>query len=82
MECITGKKSFYSRELAEEALIANRSRFHHDENAGPINIYQCNDCGNFHFTSKGPKSSLLEDESIKKHISLNREAGFWERKLR
>ena len=71
-----------SKELAEEALIANRSKFHHNEENGPINVYECEDCGNWHFTSKGPKSELLSSPEIRKSISLNREASYWERKLR
>ena len=68
--------------MAEDALIENRSRYYHDEDSGPINVYQCMDCGQWHFTSKGPKSDLLEDDQIKKRISMNREANYWERKLR
>jgi len=82
MNCSTGKRSFLTKELAEEALISNRSRFHHNDESGPINVYLCNDCGNYHFTSKGPKSALLDDEKVQNHINLNREAGYWERKLR
>ena len=82
MDCVTGKRAYYSKELAEEALIANRSRCHHNEESGPINVYQCNDCNNWHFTSKGPKSELLMSADVKKDINLSREAGYWERKLR
>lgn len=82
MVCSTGKRGFDSKELAEEALISNRSRFHHRDDSGPINVYQCEDCGDWHFTSKGSKSDLLESSDVRKNINLNREANYWERKLR
>ncbi|MEL6558418.1 MAG: hypothetical protein AAFQ94_09555 [Bacteroidota bacterium] len=82
MNCVTGKRSYYTKELAEEALIANRSRYHHGDDSGPINVYQCEHCNQWHFTSKGPKSELLESPDVKKNINLNREANYWERKLR
>lgn len=71
-----------TEELAIEALIANRSRFHHASHSGPINVYQCEDCGRWHFTSRGPAHPVLESEEVRKRIDLNREAGYWEQKLR
>ncbi|MGB3465267.1 MAG: hypothetical protein WBA74_08355 [Cyclobacteriaceae bacterium] len=82
MNCSTGKRMYDTEDLAVEALIANRSRFHHGDNSGPINVYQCDDCGNWHFTSRGPEHPLLHSDEVQKRISLNREAGYWERKLR
>ena len=80
MKCITGKKCYETKALAEEALIQNRIRHYHNDNSGPVNIYQCHDCGYYHFTSQGEPNPLLIEN--KHRIDKSREADFWERKLR
>ena len=82
MKCSTGKRMYDSQEMAERALIENRSRFYHNDDSGPVNVYQCRDCGMWHFTSKGPRNPLLDDQQVRKRISVDREANYWERKLR
>jgi len=79
-KCATHKVCFESKGLAEEALIQNQSQNQHRAGGGPINVYQCRDCGYYHFTSKGAVSDVLSEN--KHQISRNREASFWERKLR
>jgi hypothetical protein len=80
MSCITNKVCYDTQEIAEEALIQNRSRYYHDDNSGPINVYLCRECGNYHFTSQGEPNKLIK--SNKGKINSNREANYWERKLR
>jgi hypothetical protein len=62
--CSSHKKIYHTRELAEDALLDSHQRFHYRGNNGPVGVYQCSDCGYFHFTSKGetnPKlSSIIE----------------------
>ena len=82
MKCISGKTSYHTKEMAEEALIQHRSRHFHRLTSGPINVYQCDDCGEFHFTSKGPIHPLLQSEDIQKEIKLAQEASHWEGKFR
>ena len=82
MNCVTGKRSFYNRELAEEALLQNWSRNYHSQGNGPINVYQCEHCGNYHFTSKGEINQILTTEDNKKRINLSREANYWEDKFK
>lgn len=82
MNCTTGKRIFYSKELAEEALIANHQRFHHREGQGPINVYECHECGNWHFTSKGDINDLLKDPAIKSEINQQRQAMDWEKRFK
>lgn len=82
MDCVTGKIRYASKSLAEEALIEKRARFHFRENSGPIGVYLCDDCGDWHFTSKGTPSSILNSDGVKNRIEKEREAYFWERKLR
>ncbi|MEL7005882.1 MAG: hypothetical protein AAFN93_24610 [Bacteroidota bacterium] len=80
--CVTNKRCYDSREIAEEALIENRSRYHHSSKSGPINVYLCELCGCYHFTSKGEQSDILKSQESKKRIDLQREANFWESKSR
>lgn len=82
MKCSTHKVCYETREMAVEALIQNRSRYHHASNSGPLNVYQCDSCGLFHFTSKGPAHEALTSEENKKRIELGREASYWEDKYR
>lgn len=82
MGCVTGKKQYESKELAEEALVAHRSRYVFRENSGPIAVYQCEDCGEWHFTSHGPVSEVLKSSETQQRIKAQHDAGYWEHKLR
>ncbi len=64
MKCVTGKNAYESEEVAREALIQNRIRFNHRQGSGPINIYQCSDCQEWHFTSKGVEADFLNDDEV------------------
>lgn len=81
MHCsVTRKVSFDSEIIAEEALISHQSRQFHQNGGGPINVYQCEHCNAWHFTSKGPVHPKLLNE--KGDIDLGRESSYWERRLR
>ena len=83
MHCpVTRKRSFESREIAEEALRHHHTRQFHADDQGPVNVYECDHCGQWHFTSKGPVHQLLQDASFKDHMKREREAFHWERRLR
>ena len=77
MDCVTKKVCYETVELAEEALINNRVRYH----TGPKDIYLCDDCGFYHLTSQGKERSNLSDEKTRQRITRERDAGFWEDKL-
>lgn len=81
MKCPSGKRAYLSKELAEEALIGARINFRSGQ-GGPVNIYECRDCGNYHLTSRGPLHELLESKEVLDRIKLERESREWERKLR
>ncbi len=81
MSCPTHKVCYDTRELAEEALLQNHARFYHT-GTGPVNVYACDYCGSYHFTSKGEVHELLRDDKNKKRIELGREANYWEEKYR
>lgn len=72
MKCPSNKKEYFTQEAAIEALIASRISF---VGNGAVNVYQCNDCDQWHLTSKGAINKQLQemiesgklDEEIKKY---------------
>lgn len=82
MNCVTGKKSYSTKEIAEEALINNHITFNHRAGSGPINVYQCSDCGCWHFTSKGEVNPILNNSRTKSFIRKESDKKSWEDKFR
>lgn len=80
--CISGKRVFYSEDLAREALIQHHIVNDYTHTMGPINVYLCEDCGNWHFTSKGEKNELFDDEEMVEYIKRERRAWQWEKGMR
>lgn len=78
--CPTGKRMFVTQAMAEDALIDSWSRNEYNEGQAPVAIYQCDDCGYFHFTSKGPMNEKLSQNIASGKIKLQREANKWESK--
>jgi hypothetical protein len=80
--CPSHKKMYPSQEVAEEALIEAHTRFEYGKSSGPVAIYQCDDCGQFHFTSQGKMneklSVLMRDGKLKRL----KEIANWESKFR
>jgi hypothetical protein len=79
---VTRKVSYDTEELAVEALIQNHIRNDHMPGRGPINVYQCEHCGTWHFTSKGLANPTLENEDVKARIKKEKLGEYWDRKLR
>ncbi len=82
MTCISNKRTYLSKEQAEEALIEHHIHFDHSEGQGPVNFYPCGLCNGWHFTSKGPVAGILKSGEVKKRITREKLARDWERKLR
>ena len=82
MKCRSGKTAFETKELGEEALIQNHIRNNHREGAGPKNVYECDDCGEWHFTSRHPISDLLQDVEVQKRIASDQRSLQWEQKMK
>lgn len=80
MNCVTGKTCYATEELAKEALIQNHIRNGHRTGSGPINYYKCNDCGNWHFTSKGNPHPMFSDAQTMNKIKKERLVQSWERR--
>ena len=81
MKCVSNKKVYQTRELAEEALIEAQSQYEY-KGGGPVAVYQCDDCGYFHLTSKGPMNQRLADLIKSGKIGRAREANQWLHKLK
>jgi hypothetical protein len=74
--CVTGKKSYPSQQIAEEALIEAQAHFDYGRASGPIAVYRCEDCGEYHLTSKGTMNeklvSYIKDGTLNKLKEANR----------
>ncbi len=80
--CISQKRFYDTEQLALDALIQYHIRNAFEKNQGPKNIYQCDNCGGWHFTSKGNYHTYLTDAEGKEYIKKERKAFYWEKKLR
>lgn len=84
MKCPTHKVVYQSLSLAEDALVDAWIRNNYKIGSGPVNVYQCDDCGHFHFTSKGNMNDRLKNELDNGSIAKNNRAfeleGKWRRR--
>lgn len=80
--CPSGKVIYATQTLAEDALIDAWIRNNYTLGTGPVSIYQCEDCGNFHFTSKGTMNDRLKKEWDSGQIARSRRAFDHEQKFR
>jgi hypothetical protein len=81
LKCQTGKRVYITESLAEDALIDAHSR-HQYSGTGPIAIYQCEECGYYHFTSKGEMNKKLAEQIASGKIKRQQEANQWMNKLK
>ncbi|MEM6643433.1 MAG: hypothetical protein AAF616_10670 [Bacteroidota bacterium] len=81
-KCVSGKRCYETEMLAVEALIQHHIVNDYKGITGPINIYQCLDCGMWHFTSKGEKHALFDDEDTLSYIKKERRAYQWEKGIK
>ncbi len=77
MSC--NKRSYQTENLAVDALVEARIRFSSNTS---VTVYQCVDCGFWHLTSQGTIHPRLSQALKKGDINKQREADYWERKLR
>jgi len=81
-QCISGKKSYSNQGMAEDALIDSWEKNYYSAASAPINVYQCMDCGDWHWTSKGEMNVRLAEEIRSKRLHKKREANDWEKRLK
>jgi len=81
-KCVSGKRGYVSKELAEEALIEAHTHFNYPPDRGPVAVYICEDCGNYHLTSQGPMNKKLAESLEDGKIKLQKEAHHWVSKFK
>jgi hypothetical protein len=81
IKCSTGKRVYLTESLAEDALIDAHSR-HQYAGTGPVAVYQCEECGYYHFTSKGKMNVRLAQQISSGKIKREQEANRWIRLLK
>jgi len=82
IKCISHKRVYPTREIAEDALIEARTHFDFGNRPGPIAVYQCEDCGYFHLTSSGTMNEKLANAKASGKLDREREANKWIDKLK
>jgi ABC-type ATPase with predicted acetyltransferase domain len=73
---------YSSQEVAEDALIEAWTRFEYAPNQGPVAVYKCEDCGQYHLTSKGTMNEKLSKALAAGKIQRQKEADRWLDKLK
>ena len=73
------KRSYVTETLAVNALVEARIKF--DANTA-VAVYCCEECGQWHLTSRGPTHPKLASALQTGTVKRQKEADYWERKLR
>lgn len=81
-KCVSGKKLFISQAMAEDALIELWSKNEFRQGEGPVAVYCCDDCGQYHLTSRGPMNERLSSALASNEFKIQREANRWLDKLK
>lgn len=81
-KCPTGKRLYLSEQLAEDALIEAHVHFNYRSGSGPVAVYRCEDCGDYHLTSQGPMNTRLSQLLTNGTIKKQKEAARWQGKFK
>lgn len=81
-KCPTDKRLYLSEQLAEDALIEAHVHFNYRSGSGPVAVYRCEDCGNYHLTSQGPMNTRLSQLLTNGTIKKQKEAARWQGKFK
>ena len=79
MSCPTNKKIYPTEEIAVEALLQARIRF--DSNTA-ISVYECDDCNNWHLSSKGEMNVKLKDAIKSGKLDQEKKKLDWEERYK
>ncbi len=82
LKCSSSKRAYLTAELAEDALIEAHIQFDYRSGQGPVGVYQCETCGQFHLTSKGLLNEKLADYQRNGKIKNQQQANQWLAKLK
>ena len=75
--CVSGKRMYVTREIAETVLLEAWARYEFAPSSGPIAVYLCEDCSQYHLTSKGPMNEALAEALRAGKIGRQKEANKW-----
>lgn len=80
--CSSGKRSYLNEDVAVEALIEAHVHFDYRKHSGPVAVYRCDSCGQFHLTSSGPMNQKLrqaiDDGTLEKLRMAKKWSSKWE----
>jgi hypothetical protein len=82
IKCVSNKKAYPTKEIAIDALLEAHTQFEYSQGKGPIAVYRCEDCGNYHLTSQGPMEPRLEQGMKAGTLQRQKEAQQWLNKLK
>jgi hypothetical protein len=82
IRCSSGKIRYPSEEAAEDGLLELWTKNDYGAGQGPVGVYRCDDCGEFHLTSKGTMSDKLLQAIRTEKFRRQKEAKNWEDKLK
>ena len=82
IKCISHKKVYPSKEIAEEALVEAHTHYNYAPKGGPVAVYQCDDCGYFHLTSQGTMNPRLALYISNGKLGREKEANRWLDKMK
>ena len=82
IKCSSRKKVYPTLEMAEDALIEAHVHFDYGTRSGPIAVYECEDCGYYHMTSKGTMNLKLVAYQNAGQVRRQKEANHWLDKLK
>jgi ABC-type ATPase with predicted acetyltransferase domain len=80
--CSTGKRVYQTEQQAMDALLEAYALYEYRSGGGPVSVYQCDDCGCFHFTSKGNIHPVLAEHLKSNQAKTSQEAARWLNKLK
>ena len=73
------KRAYFSESIAIDALIEARTRF---ESNTATTVYLCDDCGQWHLTSRGELHPDLARQIQDKNFNREKEAHHWQKKMK
>ena len=82
IKCISHKKVYPTPEIAEDALIDAHTYFNYAPGKGPVAVYQCEDCGHYHLTSRGSMNPRLAGFIAAGGLKRHKEANRWLDKIK
>jgi hypothetical protein len=80
--CVSGKTGYLSESVAAEALLDAWVRHRYAPGRGPVNVYLCDACGQYHFTSKGEMHARLAQAMKDGSLHRQQQARNWEDRWR